>query len=208
MTVQQALESRRSIKQYNPKGVLPDEQLRELFEAVRLTPSSFNIQHWSFIVVRDPAGKQSLMEAAFGQKQVGDCAAAVIIVADPDAYRKAGQLWRKSNAPEQVVERMESMIPSFYNDKPQLARDEALRSAGMAAMTLMLKATEMGLATGPMIGFDPEEVSSRFGIESPRFPAMLVVLGQAAADAPRHPRPYRREVSEIVRLENGKGRTL
>jgi len=208
MNVQEALEKRRSIKQYNPKGILTDEHLRELFEAVRLSPSSFNIQHWHFIVVREPAGKKSLMEAAFNQPQVGDCAAAVIVVADPDAYKQAGELWRKSNAPEQVVERMEKMIPSFYDDKPQLARDEALRSVGMAAMTLMLKATEMDLASGPMIGFDPDEVSKRFGIEAPRFPAMLIVLGQPSADAPKHPRPYRREVDDIVRLETANGRAL
>ena len=208
MNVQEALEQRRSVKQFNPKGVLTDEHLRELFEAVRLTPSSFNIQHWNFIVVREPAGKKSLMEAALNQPQVGDCAAAVIIVADPDAYQQGGEFWRKSNVPEQVIERMENMIPSFYDDKPQLARDEAVRSVGMAAMTLMLKATELDVASGPMIGFDPDAVSKRFGIESPRFPAMLIVLGQPAADAPKHPRPYRREVCDIVRLESATGRAL
>ena len=51
------------------------------------------------------------------------------------------------------------MIPSFYGKNEQLQRDEAMRSVGIAAQTLMLAAKDMGYDSCPMIGFDPVKVS-------------------------------------------------
>lgn len=208
MELEQAIRSRRSVKKYQPGQSISDDQLRELFNDAKLTPSSFNIQHWHFIVVRDQDRKDVLMECASGQPQVGACAAAVIVVADPDQYKKAGEYWRKSGVPDNVAERYEKMIPGFYKDNPQKARDEALRSIGLISGTLMLKAKAMGFDSGPMIGFDPEAVSEKFHIEQPRFPAMLIVLGKQDPEASAHDRPYRRPVSDIVRLDDGNGQPL
>ena len=208
MELEQAIRSRRSVKKYKAGVTISDEQLRELFNDAKLAPSSFNIQHWHFIVVREQARKDVLMQCANGQPQVGACAAAVIVVADPEQYKKAGEYWRKSGVPDSVAERYEKMIPGFYKDDPQKARDESLRSVGLIAATLMLKAKAMGLETGPMIGFDAEAVSREFHIRQPRFPAMLIVMGEQDPEASAHERPYRRPVSDIVRLEDGEGKAL
>ena len=208
MQVHEAMAARRSIKRYVEGLAVSDEELRALFESVTLTPSSFNIQHWNFVVVRDAEGKRELMARAWGQPQVGQCSAAIVVVADPMQYRQVGGLLRRSGMPEAEAAKSEKMVMDFYEGKEQLARDEALRSCGMAAMSLMLRATELGYATGPMIGFDAAAVSERLGIKSPQFPAMMIVLGKAAAGEPRHGRPYRRGVSDIVKLESATGRSL
>jgi nitroreductase len=204
----QAIQERRSVKKYLSDVTLGDEQLQELFEAVRLSPSSFNIQHCSFVVVRDQANKDRLMGQAYNQPQVGQASAAIIVVADPDQYRQAVDYWRASGVPQEVVDRYAKMIPGFYDNDPQKRRDEALRTAGMWAMTLMLKATDMGLQTGPMIGFDPEGVANAFHIQAPKFPAMLIVVGKQDPAATVHPRPYRRALSDLVKLESFDGSAL
>ncbi len=207
MELADAMRQRRSVKAYQSDATISDEQLKALFEDVILTPSSFNIQHWHFIVVRDEKNKQDLMERAFNQPQVGECAAAIIVVADPLQWKNALDYWRKSDIPDEQLKSYEQMMPGPYADD-RAARDEALRSIGMAAMALMLRATDMGFQTGPMIGFDADKVSERFGIESPRFPAMLIVLGKQDATRKNHPRPYRRPVSDVVRLESASGNVL
>ena len=45
----------------------------------------------------------------------------------------------------------------FYEGKDQLQRDEAMRSCGIAAQTIMLAAKSMGYDSNPMIGFDPQK---------------------------------------------------
>ena len=59
---------------------ITDAELAAIFERVRLTPSSFNLQHWRFVVVRDPARKASLRKAAFNQEQVEMASAAIVVV--------------------------------------------------------------------------------------------------------------------------------
>jgi nitroreductase len=208
MTLTEAILKRRSIKRYRTDVTLGDDQLRELFEAVRLAPSSANIQHWHFVVVREQSNKDRLMAAAYDQPQVGQCSAAVIVVADPEQWRQAVDYWHRSDVPEKVVESMAKNIPGGYEGEERFSRDEAIRSIGLAAMTLMLKATEMGIDSGPMIGFDPDAVAREFNIQPPRFPAMLIVLGKEDTQRTIWPRPWRRPVSDIVRLEAMDGEPL
>ena len=49
----EAIYSRRAVKHYDPDHVMPEDDLRKLLEAAVQSPTSFNIQHWRFVVVRD-----------------------------------------------------------------------------------------------------------------------------------------------------------
>ncbi len=65
----------------------------------------------------------------------------------------------------------------------------------MAAMALMLAATERGLASGPMIGFDPEALRREFQLDARYLPVMMIAVGRAApGNWPRKPRLHAREV--------------
>lgn len=76
MDFQQTARERRSIKAYDSEASIPDAELKAIFEDTILSPSSFNLQHWRFVAVRDPEVKQKLQEAAMGQPQVGACSVA------------------------------------------------------------------------------------------------------------------------------------
>ena len=54
MNVFDAIYSRRSVKQFDPDHRLTLEEEQKLFDAVIQSPTSFNIQHWRFVVLRDP----------------------------------------------------------------------------------------------------------------------------------------------------------
>ena len=53
MNTLDAIYARRAVKQYDPDYVMPEEDVRKLFEAAIQSPTSFNIQHWRFVLVRD-----------------------------------------------------------------------------------------------------------------------------------------------------------
>ena len=196
MEFSEIVQQRRSIKSYDPDKTISDAELRELFDEVVLSPSSFNLQNWTFIAVKDSAMKKKLKEAAWGQSQVKDCSAAILVCGKLDAYQDAPKIYK--DAPKEVQEGLLPMINNFYEGKEQLQRDEAIRSASLAAMTLMYGATSRGWATGPMIGFDPEAVSRLLKLTPNLIPVMIVVLGRQK-DPPR-PRSYRHPVEKVVRL--------
>jgi nitroreductase len=196
MEFSEIIQQRRSVKSYDPEKAISDGELKELFDEVVLSPSSFNLQHWTFVAVRDSALKKQLKEAAWGQSQMEDCSVAVLVCGKLNAYKDAPEIYRE--APEEIQKKMLPMIQNFYEGKPQAQRDEAIRSASLASMTLMYGAVNRGWATGPMIGFDPEAVSKILKLTSNLIPVMFIVLGHQK-DAPR-PRSYRHPVEDVVRL--------
>jgi nitroreductase len=204
MELTDVIRTRRAVKTYDSSRAISDAELRSLFETMQLCPSSFNLQHARFVVIRDPQRKIALRKAAFDQQQVQNASATIVVVGYLGAHRDAERIY--SDAPPDVRERMIPMIREFYEGKPQLQRDEAIRSASLAAMTLMYLACDAGFATGPMIGFDPDQVSQVAGLDADHIPVMLMVMGKQAGAI--RPRPTRLPLGDVVRLDSLDGAGL
>lgn len=205
MDFQTLTEQRHSIRRYQPGLTLGDDTLRQIFSLVQRSPSSFNLQHWRFVVVRDQVRKQQLRGLSYGQQQVEDCAAAVLVCGRLDAFEDAAQLY--ADAPPAMRDKFVPMIGGVYRNQPALQREEAIRSGSLAAMSLMYAAKHCGWDSGPMIGFDAAKVSALLDLPPNIIPVMLVTLGKAL-DGDPPPRLYRRPLAEIVQLESFSGKSL
>jgi len=197
--------ARHSVRQYQSGLTIGDDELHAIFDLVVLSPSSFNLQHWQFVVVREPARKVALRALAYGQAQVEHCAAAIVVCGRLDAHRDAARIY--ADAGREMQDKYVPMIEGVYRDQPQLQREEAIRSGALAGMTLMYAAKARGWDTGPMIGFDAAKVAGMLALPDSVVPVMLVVLGKAL-DGVQPARGYRRPVSEVVALETLDGARL
>jgi len=190
-----AIKARRSVKHYDPDHTISDDEQRQLFEMAVLSPTSFNIQNWRFVNVCDTALRQQVRDAAWGQAHISEASMLVVICADLRAWGKSPErYWR--DAPEAVGEIMVPMIGPFYEGKDQLQRDEAMRSAGIAAQTLMLSAKAMGYDSCPMIGFDTDKVAELLNLPVDHTVCMVVVIGKALK--PANPRGGQLPMDEVV----------
>jgi nitroreductase len=197
MDVEQAIRARRSMKSFVEEP-LDETTLRKLFELVRLSPSSFNLQHTRFVVVREKARRVALRAASYGQKHVEECGADVVVAAKLSAHEDVERV--QMHVPDLALRaKLVKTITGYYKDKPAFQRDEAIRSGSLSSMTLMLAAQSMGLVTCPMIGFDPAKVSEIAGLDSNHIPVMLIVLGKPGPGAPFP--TSRLPMSETVKLE-------
>ncbi len=201
MQFDEIVRERKSVKVYDPEHLISDEELRAIFEQVILSPSSFNLQHWRFVVVRKHELKEQLCAASWNQTQVRDASAVVIVLGKLNAYEDADEIY--AEAPENVRQMLLPMIPGAYEGKPQIQRDEAIRSGSLAAMTLMYACTDAGYDTCPMIGFDAEKICELTEVEDGYLPVMMVVIGKRASE-PR-PRSHRYPPETVVRLETFSG---
>jgi nitroreductase len=197
--------ARHSVRHYQPGLTIDDATLTSIFEDVLLSPSSFNLQHWSFVVVRDAARKQALRAVSFGQAQVEDSAAAILVCGRLDAFEDAPRIYE--HAPEALRAKALPTVSGFYTGKPEAQHEEAVRSASLAAMALMFAAKARGWDTGPMIGFDAPKVSALLELDAQTVPVMLVVLGKAL-NGEQPARLYRRPIAEVVKLETAQGSGL
>lgn len=182
MNVTQAIESRRSVKAYDPQHRMTQQEIDQLMSLALLSPTAFNIQNWRFVVVTDPELRRQIRAVSWDQAQVTDASLLVILAADLKAWEKAPQrYWR--NAPQPVQDYLIPAIHDYYAGKEQVQRDEAMRSCGMAAATLMLAAKEMGYDTCPMDGFDFDAVGELIHLPQDHVIAMFVVVGKKLEDA-------------------------
>jgi len=194
MDVFEAIETRRSVKRFDPDHRMSAEEEERLLRAAMCSPTAFNIQHWRFVVVRDPDLRQHLREASWGQAQVTDCSLLVAVCGDMRAWaRDPERYW--CDAPEPVRDQLVPMILKFYDGDDQLARDEAQRSCGMAAQTLMLAARAMGYDSCPMDGFDPKQVAALLHLPDDHLISMFVAIGKPLE--PARPRSGQLDLDEV-----------
>ena len=193
-----AINTRRSIRHFDPAHRFTASEFNQLIELARQTPSSFNIQHWRLVNVTDPALRQQIRAAAWDQAQVSEASLLFVITADVKAWAKNPARYFK-NAPKEASDMLVPMIGPFYEGKEQLQRDEALRSVGFFAQTLMIAARAMGYDSSPMIGYDPEAVAKLINLPSDHLVGMLLAVGKATK--PAFAKPGFIETSEMV-IEN------
>lgn len=77
-----AIQQRRSIKIFDAEHAISDDTIKKIFSATLLSPTSFNIQHWRFVLVTDPDMRKSIRKASFDQPKVTDASLLVILCGD------------------------------------------------------------------------------------------------------------------------------
>ena len=182
METLQAIKERRAVKHYDPDFVIPEEDINKLLEHAIESPTSFNIQHWRLVLVKDKTIREKIKEAAWNQAQVTDASLLFVMCADTKAWDKNPERYWK-NAPQEAQDILIPMIKPFYEGKDQLQRDEALRSTGIAAQTIMLAAKSMGYDSCPMIGYDAKKVAQIVKLPDDHIVGMLLVVGKATKAA-------------------------
>lgn len=190
-----AIRSRRSVKHYDASHSMTEEEVNELLSLAVLSPTAFNIQNWRYVVVTDQALRAQIKEVAWGQAQVTDASLFIVLCADLKSWEKQpSRYW--VNAPNEVQAFMLPAIDDYYRDKDQVQRDEAMRSCGIAAQTLMLTAKSMGYDSCPMDGFDFEKVAELINLPKDHVVAMFVAIGKGTKEA--WPRPGQLDLDEVI----------
>ena len=190
-----AIYGRRAVKHFDPEHEMPEADLRKLLEAAIQSPTSFNIQHWRFVVVSDPELRRQIREHGNDQAQMTDASLLVIFAGDVKAWAKEPErYWR--NAPDEVAQLLVGWMGPFHEGREWLQRDEAQRSIGMAMQNLMLASKAMGYESCPMIGFEIDEVAKLIRLPDDHVMGPMVAIGKGIKDP--WPKPGQLSLDEIV----------
>ena len=170
--------------------VLPETTWRELFNLVKVAPTSMNASPGRFVFVTSRSGKEKLaphvMESNRPKVMAAPCVA--IIAQDMNFYEKLPQLFPQRPQASQM----------FSGDR-QLADVTAFRNASLQGGYLILAARAMGLDVGPMAGFDNAGVDAAFFAGTTVKSNFLCAIGHGADESfPRLPRLSFEDACEIV----------
>lgn len=178
----EAIEKRRAVKHFDPNHSMTQEEINKILSAAILSPTSYNIQNWRFVVITDKDLKAKMRQASWNQAQVTDASIVLVLCADLLAWKKdPARYWK--DVPKEVQDYLVPAIVKSYEGRDQLQRDEAIRSCGMAAQTIMLAAKAMNYDSCPMIGFDPKQVAALINLPEDHIIAMMITIGKALKPA-------------------------
>jgi len=178
----EAIKTRRAVKHYDSEHEMTEAEVEQIMSLALLAPTAFNIQNTRLVLVRDPELRKQIRAAAWDQAQVTDASLLIVLCADTKSWEKEpGRYW--AHAPQEVQDFVVPAIDQYYRGREQVQRDEAMRSCGIAAQTLMLTARAMGYDSCPMDGFDFDAVGKLINLPDDHVVAMFVAIGKSTKEA-------------------------
>ncbi|MGX7874567.1 malonic semialdehyde reductase [Mesorhizobium sp. ORM6] len=159
--------------------------LLELYDLLRLGPTSANCSPGRFVFISTQEGKERLRPALRrgNVDQTMSAPVTVIVAYDEKFYNNLPKLYPHTDA------------RSWFTSSPEVALETAFRNSSLQGAYLIIAARMLGLATGPMSGFDNKLVDHTFFAGLSWKSNFLVNLGYEAqiSRSPRLPRLHHEE---------------
>lgn len=161
----EALNWRYATKVFDPAKKIPADTWQTLERALVLTPTSYGLQPYQFLVITDPATRAALLPHSWGQKQVVDSSHFVVFTAktkmteaDVDELIRRTVEIRKLPAAEALGPYRFMMLGDVVNGpRGKIAHEWATRQTYIALGNLMTCAAVLGVDACPMEGLVPAE---------------------------------------------------
>ena len=197
LDIKEAIETRRSIRKYVQEPMNQDE-LHEILRLASLAPSAWNAQTWRFAVVQDAAIKQQLQDAAYGQGQITNAPAVIVVYSDMEDTLATVEETAHPGMGEAGRTGQRNTFDGVFGAQPVAQRGQwGLSQANIAFGFLMLAARGLGYDTVPMLGFDPAKVKEILGLPEHVQFAGLLPVGKRAEDGFPH---HRHSVERITKF--------
>ena len=198
--IREMIEQRTSVGKYEENIEIDDSIIKEIVRLASLSPSAYNLQNWRFIAVKSQQSKLKLQEAAYGQPQIAQASVTFIVCGQLNAHKVLASTLQlsvdRNIMPSAIAESWVKAATESHDGNSGHQRDEAIRSASLAAMTLMFAAQSLGFDSGAMGGFDSQKVSEIFSLSEDDMPVMLITVGQGIKQ--NWPQKTRKPISDIL----------
>jgi nitroreductase len=195
---------RYATKKFDPAKKIPAATWNALEQALILSPSSYGLQPWKFLILTDPKLREKLVPHSWNQRQVADASHLVVFAvkkkisaADVDAW-----VTRMAEAQDMEPEKLNGYRGMMIQDvvegpRSRWAEEWAVRQAYIALGNFMTSAAFLGVDTCPMEGFIPEKYDEILGLADEGLrTAVLCPAGYRSAEDKYAAQPKIRFASE------------
>ena len=189
-TFMEAMLDRHAAKEFDTSKNIDEETMDSILEVGRLSPSSFGLEHWKFIDVKNQELKQKLQEASFNQKQVGTASDVVVFVAKKKDLRANSEYVQEvfgSRVPtKEIADNLVGIHANFVKGMSEEGFDAWVkRQSFIPAANMMTYAAILGIDSSPMEGFLEGEVLKVLGLDAENYGVAIVVAFGYANDEKR-----------------------
>ena len=167
----EALKWRYAVKLFDASREIPADLWIALEDSLVLTPSSYGLQPWKILVIRDKTLREKLVPLSWNQRQVADCSHYVVFGAKIDITLEDINAWVRRLA---EVRGVAEQTLSVYRDwmvrdliqgpRHAVIHEWAARQCYIALGNLMTAAALLGIDTCPMEGIEPPKYDELLGL--------------------------------------------
>ncbi len=168
-----------------------EEDLNKILQAGLEAPSSYNLQPWRFVVVRDPKQRKRLRVATMNQQQVEQAPVVIVACGDTEGWREDLEevicIGREHGFNDEAqIQRKRKNVSGDLGSHPNIAM-WVTKQTMIAATTMMWMAEALGYDTGPMEGFYEDQVREVLGIPEHVRVIFLLAVGHLEGEDSKYP---------------------
>lgn len=180
----EAMAFRHACKRFDTEKAIPAEQFESILEVGRTSPSSFGMEPWRLIVVRNRDLRKALKPSCWNQAQITECRELVIFTTDNNAVRSGTpyvrKIFERRGLPAEALETYLGVYKNYLAPKEEdelLLESWTAKQCYIAAANMMTYAATLKIDSCPIEGFDKEEVEAILDLPEGHSVALIVAFG-------------------------------
>lgn len=188
-TLLTALNWRYATKKFDPAKKIADATWAALEQTLILTPTSYGMQPYKFLVLTDPVLRAQLVPVSWGQTQPVDCSHFVVLAAraqntEADVAHYLARMAEVRGMPVEALAGFGKVLLGdvVHGPRGQMALEWAARQSYIALGNFMTAAALLGVDTCPMEGFEPAKYDEILGLPAQGFRAVVACAAGYRAD--------------------------
>lgn len=205
-TLQQNLRWRYAVKKFDDKKVVSDNDLETILDAGNLSASSFGLQPYRFVVIRDQAVQEQLVASSWNQNQVAEASHLIVIAIRTNIDQQyiedyVAMIESERELPTGSLEPFRDIMLGFVgNMDDEAVRVWATKQAYIALGSIMAECADLKVDSCPMEGFLPDQYNQILALGDHQLHASLVLpIGyRAEDDKHQHYKKVRKPLDEMV----------
>ncbi|OHE05044.1 MAG: NAD(P)H-dependent oxidoreductase [Sulfurimonas sp. RIFOXYD12_FULL_33_39] len=181
-TFKEAMDFRHACKLFDENRKISNEDIREILEAGRKSPSSFGMEPWKFLVITNEELKAKIRPHCWNQPQITTCSHLVIVLAAIKSLKvESGVVKQRFLRREMPQEKLDFYMDLYAKHlKKTLSSDENIlcwsaRQTYIAAANMMTCAATLGIDSCPIEGFDKEDAERVLNLDTNKYQLSLVL---------------------------------
>ncbi|TLX75227.1 NAD(P)H-dependent oxidoreductase [Labilibacter sediminis] len=206
MDIIKSLEWRYATKQFNEDKKLSSEDLQTILNAVNLAPSSYGLQPFNVLVIEDPAIREQLKQAAYGQRQVTEASQVIVFAANNNISNVhvdefLNRISKVTGAPLEALAKYEKMMKAKIDSRNS---DELLTWAAkqcyIALGFLLTTCSQLKIDACPMEGFDTDSFDEILNLKEKNLNSivMATVGYRSDDDKYQHNPKVRKDINDLI----------
>ena len=189
-TLSEMMSWRYATKKMDPGKAVPEGDIAQILDAVRMAPTSSGTQPFQVFVITNPEVRREIRKVAWDQAQITDGSHLVLFAAWDNYTSERIDAVTTQMAEERGGEN--PLLTAYYDNlkgvylprEADVNHEHAARQAYIALGFALLAAAELGVDSTPMEGFDPNAVDAILGLREKGLRSVLLMpLGYRDAQA-------------------------